>query len=636
MYRVKFYSEYDMACGWELEKVIELINENAIEKEWTIIDLIEFYNILKYINIERFSEYINQKLDINIIEFKQKIQQKIGEFIGKYKNEILNICDELDFSSIEDFLEIIENYSIYKEIKEENFRTFINKEYVHICYVLKFKKLTNYFDRVVKEKILCDSSNAESVVSKYLDGDNLYLPSTLSEQEILTLIDDYIDSCKVNINVLRNIITFPTGKGINITDKIKLHAKRKEKDECEKIFNEGTGIESSVLISYNIGQEDAIIINQNGVKMDIQVSRKWIEENLDYPTLWNNFIHLFNVVDDKSRVTVVSKKNEIGVFESGLLGCTGNYLYNTSYAFEFKEMIANAEIYSYVRILNALGIRIEKMIEWFFKEYLLSEFSVSNFTIKMPTEASSYFEKCRTVLPEIDRIFKQYNVLIEDGDIDQELIQISSSSVKNKDIKSFVSKKYVYALDGWYQTASFLLFSTQSSIFYIPNKNEKFENFIDLITRDNVRKSEFQEYQCKEMKWLFDNNLIFENKDGFIKIVDEKIIYILAELYYEEVLNYCHYPNHIKKAIDDLENKKIVTFESSLFSRNEQDYLDYYLNKTTFTNGYDIRNRYLHGTNTNDENQYEKDYYLILKLLIIIIIKINDDLCINDDYLSND
>lgn len=85
--------------------------------------------------------------------------------------------------------------------------------------------------------------------------------------------------------------------------------------------------------------------------------------------------------------------------------------------------------------------------------------------------------------------------------------------------------------------------------------------------------------------------------------------------------------------IEKLGEKNHVCFESTLFSRNEQDYFDYYLNKTKFTNGYDIRNKYLHGTNSNDKKQYEADYYRILKLIIIIIIKINDDLCIKEDFI---
>ena len=94
------------------------------------------------------------------------------------------------------------------------------------------------------------------------------------------------------------------------------------------------------------------------------------------------------------------------------------------------------------------------------------------------------------------------------------------------------------------------------------------------------------------------------------------------------MLSYWHCPQNIKDKLEELHRKNFINYESTLFTKNEQDYLDYYLNKSKFTNGHDIRNRYLHGTNTNDENQYERDYYLILKLFVVIIIKINDDLII--------
>lgn len=196
----------------------------------------------------------------------------------------------------------------------------------------------------------------------------------------------------------------------------------------------------------------------DGRVVDIKVNRKWLEENLDYPTLWNNFIYVFNFVDDKFRLVFASKKNEISALEA-VFRPTGNHLYNTSFLFEFKEMIGNAEMHSYIKVLQVIAVRIEDMIEWLFHDYLKEEFSIDNFFVKMPSEEASYFGKCRTILPEIDRIFKQYNILVEDGEIDQELIQISSSSVKSKDIISFSRKKYVYPMNGWYQTASYLIFS---------------------------------------------------------------------------------------------------------------------------------------------------------------------------------
>lgn len=633
--RVKFYSEYDLACGWQLDKASERINDHSIEKEWSLEDVIEFFNILKYMQVESFAEYIEEKTSIICKDYIKKINTGIGKFLSLNKHFIVSMHGDINYSGTEDFLEIIAIYGVYKEISIFEFKIFLDKDNVSLHMVLKHKKIVDYFDDIIKDKIMSDSFNAEIILSKFLDEKDLHLPPSLTEKDILNLISDYIelDTERVNINFLRKIIQFPTGVGLNITDKIKLNAKRKEKEESEKILSQGTGMQSSVSIRYERGLDEAIKLNNNGDirEMSIIINRDWIEQNKDYPTLWNNFIYLFGIVDSKIRLTTVSKENEISALESVFMP-SGNHLYRTSFTFNLKEMIATAQVYSYIKALNVLGVRIEDMIEWFFNDYLLVEFSITDFVIKMPSDSSSYFEKCRTILPEIDRIFKQYNILIEDDEIDQELIQISSSSVKVKDVKSFISCKYAYPVGDWYKTATFLLFSDQSNLFFLPDKDEKYENFLDLIMRDNVRKTDFQEYQIQGMDWLFDNGIVIENEEGFIKVADVETIFILKELYHEEVLNYFHYQPSLRGVIDSLAEKEIIVFENSLLTRNEQDYFDFYLNKSKFTNGYDIRNRYLHGTNANDEEQYESDYCSIIKLIIILVLKINDDLCLTDKY----
>jgi len=569
---------------------------------------------LKYINIARFSNHIVNETHIDIETYEKRLKQKIGMFVGCHKDVFINLYDEIDFDNIDDFFEVFETYKLYQRIEIDNFRRFLEKENVHIYAVLKFKRVTEYFDEAVKVMLLSNSMNAEAILSKYLKEDDLILPPSLTETQILSLIEEYIDSPQVNINVLRKIITFPAGQGLNIPDKIRLHAKRKAKNEEERIFNEGTGFESGVTITYPKNQDEAILVNMDGITADIKVSRNWIEENLDYPTLWNNFIYVYNFVDDKMRLEFDSKRSEMSVLESAIQP-SGEHLYNASFSFGFKEMLSNAEIYSYAKVLSTLGVRLEEMVEWFFNVYLKEEFLINDFIVKMPSKDASYFEKCRTILPEIDRIFKQYNLLTEDGMIDQELIQMSSSSVKNKDIKSFNEKKYVYSSSDWYKNVSFLLFSDQSSIFYLTNKEKKYKNFLNLMISEKLTRNDFREYQLQRMQWLFDNNLICESDEGYLEFVDQKVIYVLKELYYEEVMSFWHYPKNIREVIEELSNQNLVDFESSLFSKNEQDYFDYYLNKSKFTNGHDIRNRYLHGTNTNDERQYETDYHLITQIV---------------------
>ncbi len=74
-----------------------------------------------------------------------------------------------------------------------------------------------------------------------------------------------------------------------------------------------------------------------------------------------------------------------------------------------------------------------------------------------------------------------------------------------------------------------------------------------------------------------------------------------------------------------------VFFENRLFSVLEQDYLNYMLNKSQYSNGLDLRNKYLHSTDPIDENQKRYDYILLMKILILIVLKINHEFFLWDE-----
>ena len=72
----------------------------------------------------------------------------------------------------------------------------------------------------------------------------------------------------------------------------------------------------------------------------------------------------------------------------------------------------------------------------------------------------------------------------------------------------------------------------------------------------------------------------------------------------------------------------MVTIENSLFTHEERRYLNYYLNQKEFSNSLDLRNKYLHGTNSSSPEEQENDYKILLKLIILVIHKIKDDLIV--------
>lgn len=201
--------------------------------------------------------------------------------------------------------------------------------------------------------------------------------------------------------------------------------------------------------------------------------------------------------------------------------------------------------------------------------------------------------------------FKTIYAFVNNGEIDMELLEISRNSPLIEDIPSFFVKKYGYIVDTELLNISYLLFSDQFELAYVESKKD-YNNFADLIKNEDMLFSDFFEYQVLSLNWLKDKNIIHEDKYGYIRFRME-IVRILEDFYNNDVISLSYYKN--SDLLDELITNKKVIFESTLFSKPEQDYLNYILNDRQFDNGPAIRNKYLHGNNNQRIEEHESDYY---------------------------
>ena len=69
---------------------------------------------------------------------------------------------------------------------------------------------------------------------------------------------------------------------------------------------------------------------------------------------------------------------------------------------------------------------------------------------------------------------------------------------------------------------------------------------------------------------------------------------------------------------------------SSLLSEAEGKYFNYFLNAADFSNGPELRNKYLHGSQVNAEGEdaHFHTYMIALRLTVALVIKMNDDFCL--------
>jgi hypothetical protein len=161
-------------------------------------------------------------------------------------------------------------------------------------------------------------------------------------------------------------------------------------------------------------------------------------------------------------------------------------------------------------------------------------------------------------------------------------------------------------------------------LHYLPN-HEGARSFYELLSKNTIKPTEYPEWELADLRWLESRNDINIDCDGTIRMNVSRIR-LLRDLYDHGVICASYY----KKAdiLDQLVASGDLRYDSSLFSVPEQNYLNYMLNKSKYSNGLDLRNKYIHSTYPTDVNQQEHDYINLLKIMVIVILKINEEFCL--------
>ena len=441
--------------------------------------------------------------------------------------------------------------------------------------------------------------------------------------------DQSIDGETPDSDHLRRITGIKSSKDqIEISPVILWQTKKEVEEQESNVWQEKSGMRIQHRVAFSRTQDKEIVIEIDGLSTDTTYGTKWIEDHTDYPTLLNNFIHLFGFFDAQMRCVLVSKINDMSVLERSLVTSSRD-AYPKGIAFDQMNMMSLLQMTGYYRELFRIGIRLEDMIEWFFVKHLADEFHAQDFRITMPAPDATFLENCINVIPAMESSLKQFTRFVEAGKIDLESPEIRSEQVKYDAIPSLVDKKYAYGAGDEFTTATSLLFSDQSGLGSHEIADKLYDNLFQRLSEEKIKMDDHPAASISQIEWLIEREYVKRDDGGYIVLGDHSRVMILRDLYINEVISYWKYPQAGRDILDELEKKHLVKFENALFSKPEQDYINYFLNGSQFNNGLDLRNKYHHKASFSDENekQHEQDYMMLLRLFIIIIIKINDDFC---------
>lgn len=498
--------------------------------------------------------------------------------------------------------------------------------------ILKQRTLVQHFGQVIADHLLHNPHTAGHLISHFLSAheqgnSRLYFPSEFTQEMRSEVLLRFVESDDTrNYNYLRLLEDAKSSPELPASDGLRLKARKKREALQEKIFSHSSGMTYGANVTFKSIPDGSVEEAYSNNIFSCTYSREWIEENPDYPTLLNNFIYLFGYVDRYFRCVFVSLKSELGIFEL-IHGARGKDDYLGSAAFRAKQMLTLAQMASYNQELQRLDIRLEDIFKWFFEDYLRGEFGAENFSYNAPSVGTTYAEKCKLLAIAIDEVLKQYRLFCEDGHFNRELYEMSSGHIVFRDLNGAVTNKYAYSDSDDLRNEMFHLFSDQSLMNGIERSKRNYKSFVHLILSKKVKREDFADYQQRVLDWLIQRGSILVADDERL-LINKARAKVLLDLYHHEVICPTYYSRNLRGQVDALIAAGELHYESTLFSRPEQDYLNYILNKSEFSNGLDLRNRYCHGTYTLDEKEQRNDYLELQKIMVLIIIKINEEFCI--------
>lgn len=638
---VQFFSKDDLSVGYNLSMAEKRIKEVSEGDQPTEIDrVVELWHIRCL-----FKENcrLRQWTDEEFNQLKTKVDgfdNIIAQFFNQIKpDDIRKEYESLQWGYKKAFWEIIDSFKLYKKIGKDILKEIIAGNPNSLHDVLSCKGLVEKFKGTIREVLLNDNKSAELLLEEYTKKkgwheSQLFFPSNLTIANKEQIIDNYLDCKEPNLNYVRLITQVKNNnKGIVLSPKTRLKAEKlasKINDDYWK-NNQGAYLHWSTEVFFTDNTEQPLDIEiSDNCNLKYIYSIKYIEGCNNIQRI-GNCASYFGWLNEHCLLNLVNKPCETNTLEQIFID-TGRYSYPTNSLFQQRNGLALYQLYGYNNILKKLNSSFEKELKQFYENYLREEFGYPGLPISFPRDDYSALEKCRIICPELDSVIKQYNLFVENDDIDKDIIRLSGP-VKVEDGESLFTNRY-YELEDGNNELGFILWhlfgASNALLSYVdPFKEKNYHSFIDLLqNEDKVLYDYYQGFRKPYIDRLIDKSIISVDAEGALHIANEKRIGVLKELWEYRVCSYWHYDEPEQQYLDELCAKGWLAKDGHLLSKPERDYFSFYLDNSKFTNGPALRNHYAHGSNppVDDESAHAEAYLIFLRLLAIIILKIMDDL----------
>lgn len=462
----------------------------------------------------------------------------------------------------------------------------------------------------------------------------LYLPDGLSNGDKNDIVEKYLRSPDPNLNFVTLLLHWPAGRieGYFPSDDVRVLAKKVAPRLNERILAEGTTVRFGSSVYFEGLPGAVIACARSGVEdHGFVYDTRWLLKHLDPATVLGNYLYVFQFTSPRTGLLYVPSRENDEPLLYGLMGRKAMADYDEGPVFGHKSSVAVMVTKAYSELLRRNGVSLEHSLKWYFNEGIEEEFGVTGFYLHLPS-GGTYLDRCRSIGSEIEGVVKAFKLFCEKGEIDHdyfELIQFKQFEA----VPSLLDNKYAYAKGDGAKTAMQLLCSNQCELsFFNHGSAVSFDSFYDRMLRSEVRRRTFDGLFDESIDWLLAKGLICEGEQSVLLPTEQASV--LEFIWREDAFPYYRAGASDKKAVNILVAQGLLEFETTLLARPESAYMDYVFNNSRFGNALALRNKYDHAsgaTQDPDAQGVEWDYITLLNLLIMLALKINEELCFHFD-----
>lgn len=638
--RVHFYSKYDMSIPFNLQRADAVIeNYKAGWRPGGVNDVMELHNIWLFVdNGVLAKDWSEGTIQLIRFDFKGEV---VRFFSALTRNTWAPVFKQTDVDYKHCFWEVLDRFNIHGLLDVETIRDAISGSPWELRDLIHHERLVDNNQQAIIVLLKENENSAEWLLQEYVQEDSsdsnkkLYFPKALSFQDKEDIISRYLDGERPNLNYVRLVQVARTDSNLKLSDNLRLKAKRVE----ERLNGEYFPTENLIRHKYSVRISSAPNKPPKWVDRDdegdpVLCYSKEIMLKFRGPELLHYLRFAFEFLTVDGLITLVARDSDAGCFER-VFSMRGKYSYPTNFAFQYKEAISWLQVEAMQKVLIEEGTNIESSLKVYYEQYLREKYGYPSGRLSLASVDADWVTKCKAIAPEIDAIAHRYDQYAKTGSVDEDLLMLSKENVRITTVLSANRGGY-YAIKGQpgdLYRLFYLFFSDQSMLTFIdPFKDSHYNTLYQLLVEQDgkIPYDNYQNYQLRDIDYLIEEGYISKGEDGMLSMEKNLEIGLLKQLYEYHSCPFLVYGPFERELMLEMEKKGWIEMDNHLLTAEERNYFDYYMYNTKYTNGPALRNRYVHGSHADPskENVHRNAYYRLLILMILELLKIEDDLVV--------